>query len=203
MAKRVWTVGNGPAWPGLVKPALAILLVIGVLISRDASAFQIAPDVRDRVIPAAVQLMIFVEVQMDGDEGILPFVTGSGTVVSPDGLILTNWHVVDMEAHQQSLDDLVAQNSAEGIEAEIDLLDEGIAVAVSSGEGLPEIKYLAVVVAGDPELDLAVLQVLDDLDSPDDSEANHLNYLPLGDSDVVQIGDALDVFGYPGNADGF
>lgn len=43
---------------------------------------------------------------------------------------------------------------------------------------------------------------MQELKAPEGAEVSHMNYLPIGDSDEVQIGDALDVFGYPGNADG-
>jgi S1-C subfamily serine protease len=41
-----------------------------------------------------------------------PFVTGSGTLISAKGLILTNWHIVDMERHRlelQGVEDQIAE----------------------------------------------------------------------------------------------
>ncbi len=51
--------------------------------------------------------------------------------------------------------------------------------------------------AQSPQLDLAVLQIMAGLNGRN-VEALNLPYLPLGDSDALQLGDQLHIFGYPG-----
>lgn len=100
---------------------------------------------------------------------------GSGTVISSDGLILTNAHVVDDRAD------------------EYDML--GVAVT-SRTDQPPEPAYLAEIVAVDYVLDLAVIQVVSD---PDGIPVTvELPFIPLGDSDAVDIGDDIRILGFPG-----
>ena len=106
-----------------------------------------------------------------------PVWTGSGSILSRDGYILTNAHVVsDPEQPPDAL---------------------GVAITVRSDE-LPEPKYLAEIRAIDPQLDLAVIQVTSDLDGrPIDPEQLDLDYVETGDSDRLELGDLLRILGYP------
>ena len=73
-----------------------------------------------------------------------------------------------------------------------------MAVTVHSDE-LPELRYLAEVRAIDTQLDLAVIQIASDLDGrPIDTEQLNLNYVSVGDSDILELGDLLQILGYPG-----
>lgn len=99
---------------------------------------------------------------------------GSGSLISPDGLILTNGHVVD------------------------DRYDEytylGVGVTNQTDQP-PELLYLAEITAVDYALDLAVIRIVSDLDgNPVDL---NLPYVSVGDSDGVEIGDELRILGYP------
>jgi S1-C subfamily serine protease len=101
--------------------------------------------------------------------------TGSGSIVSSDGLILTNAHVVD---------DRYDEYSVLGI-ATTDRTDEP-----------PELVYLAEIEAVDYGLDLAVIRIVSDLDG--NSVDLNLPWVELGDSDVIEIGGKLRILGYPG-----
>jgi len=63
----------------------------------------------------------------------------------------------------------------------------------------PEPTYLAEVLAIDYQLDLAVIKITQDLDGrPIDPEQLNLTYVSLGDSDTLELGDLVQILGYPG-----
>jgi S1-C subfamily serine protease len=101
--------------------------------------------------------------------------TGSGSVVSPEGLILTNAHVVDDR-----------YGDFEAI---------GIALTDRSDE-TPQLSYLAEVAAVDYGLDLAVVRIVSNLEG--DDVRVELPSVEVGDSDGIEIGDHLRILGYPG-----
>lgn len=101
--------------------------------------------------------------------------TGSGTFISSDGLILTNGHVVDDRSEEY----------------------DQLAVATTGQTDEPaEIAYIAEIVAADYALDLAVIQIVSDLDGGRVSE--EFPYVAVGDSDEIEIGDEVRILGYPG-----
>lgn len=103
--------------------------------------------------------------------------TGSGTVVSADGLILTNAHVV----HDAGPCDY-----------------ERLLVAVTDAAEQPPVpRYAANVVAYDPGLDLAVLHVSTTADGAPTGPLA-LVPLPIGNSDEVVLGQPIRILGYPG-----
>ncbi|MDO8362684.1 MAG: serine protease [Actinomycetota bacterium] len=103
--------------------------------------------------------------------------TGSGTIISADGLILTNAHVVTNsdEARYETLTVLVTE----------------------SADRAPTPTYQADVVGWDPVLDLAVVKISADADG-NPLEVDDLPFLKVGDSDAIGLGDHLRIFGYPG-----
>ena len=130
------------------------------------------------VMPAVVQIVAL-------KQGFLgqmaPAWTGSGTIVDPSGLILTNCHV--------------ANPRAMGMPAPAaDVL--GVAITQRSDEP-PALTYIAQVAAQAPNIDLAVLRILATTDGKPVKNLN-LPYVPLGDSDELELGDVLSIFGYPG-----
>ena len=133
-------------------------------------------QIRQNLVRASVQIFALAR-----DEGRLQAIwTGSGTVISPDGLILTNGHVASDPEPAYRPDAL------------------GIAVTVRSDQ-LPELRYLADLRAVDYQLDLAVIQVVSDLDGrPIDPGELNLAYVPPGDSDLLELGDEIQILGYPG-----
>lgn len=101
--------------------------------------------------------------------------TGSGSVISPEGLILTNAHVVDNRFDEYT--------------------DLGVAITGRTDEP-PELLYLADIAAVDYGLDLAVIRIATDMEG--NSVMPNLPFVEIGDSDDLGIGAALRIFGYPG-----
>ena len=133
---------------------------------------------RSTLISATVQ--IFGVHIKNGD--ITPFYVGSGSIISPDGLILTNAHVADPAAVGEA-------NSTP------DALVIGI---VKSEDQPPVYSYRAEVKAIDGFMDLAVLQITSTVkgESVDTSSLN-LPFVSLGNSDQVHVGDRINILGFP------
>ena len=107
--------------------------------------------------------------------------TGSGTIVHPQGIILTNCHVANPRAMGMS-------------SPPADRL--GIAITERSDRA-PALSYFGKVVAQNPDLDLAVVRIFADVKGRRIGRLN-LPAVPIGDSDQLDLGDQLSIFGYPG-----
>jgi S1-C subfamily serine protease len=105
--------------------------------------------------------------------------SGSGTIISPDGLILTNAHVALGDRYYPA-----------------DRLTIGLTVA----EDQPPVPaYIAEVVQADTNLDIAVLRIVRDINGQRiDTSQLGLPYAQLGDSDALRLGDDITIMGYPG-----
>ena len=130
-------------------------------------------QIRQNLLRSTVQIIALVE---SGGQ-LQPVWSGSGTILTPDGLILTNAHVVTDPEYQP----------------------DGLAVAVTvRSDEPPDLRYMAEVRAVDTQLDLAVIQIATDLDGrPVDAEQLNLNYVSVGDSDLLELGDLIRILGYP------
>jgi S1-C subfamily serine protease len=177
--------------------SLATTFVL-IAMSFDLSGAQLSTTVRDRIIPAAVQISILADVDESGqitESHYIP--VGSGTVVSPDGLILTNWHVVNMEEHQRQLDTWEDQAAASGERLTFDLDTEAFLILTSESTRPPTPTYRAVIASSNESFDLAVLRISSDAFGDPVPNDLDLPYVPVGNSDDVELGDPIDIFGYP------
>ena len=131
--------------------------------SLAASATPAALDAaRRKVYPALVNIAVVFRYYSSGRAQRAP-AGGSGVIISPDGYVLTNFHVAGHTTH--------------------------ITCTLADGEALE-----AHVVADDSLSDLSVLKLL----KPGRAGAGGpLPYAALGDSDKMQVGDAVLAMGNP------
>ncbi|KAA3659329.1 MAG: hypothetical protein DWQ04_22600, partial [Chloroflexi bacterium] len=73
-----------------------------------------------------------------------------------------------------------------------------LAISITErSDDAPVLTYYADIVAQSPELDLAVLKISSRLDGKSIARLK-LPHIPVGDSDDLELGDILSIFGYPG-----
>lgn len=165
--------------------ALAVLLVLALL-ATPIKASSPAPETgpwmaqtginRDgKLDPAEIaqlaRSVVLVGNVRDGDI----WSTGSGTIISPEGLILTNAHVVER-----------AEQVVIGI---LDDLNDP-----------PEWRYLGTVATIDTHIDVALIQLRSDIKGRSLRSSPNLPYGPTRIA-TVSRGDIVYIFGYPGIGD--
>lgn len=158
---------------------LAAALLLGLLslpAAQQALAIERGP--LNTALLATVRVVVPVAAERD------TYSTGSGTILTESGLILTNYHVMG-EIEKESL------YNSKGF--------AGIAVNPTNLKGRPVLKYAAHLLAGSPELDLALLRItglLEDETLPLPENLG-LTAIAVGDSTALQIGDEINAFGFP------
>ncbi|MFZ5916097.1 MAG: S1 family peptidase [Chloroflexota bacterium] len=163
--------------------ALSIVLIVALLLGAVGVTPTQALDRKTRqdVLKSVVRIYATVE---DSRGNLDPLWWGSGTIIDPEGLVLTNCHV--------------ALPTAMGYPDDYQYDVLVVALTISSDEPARP-TYLAEVAAYDPVLDLAVIRITHDLDgSPVEAATLKLPAVSLGDSDTLVVGDQLNIFGYPG-----
>jgi hypothetical protein len=145
------------------------------LVASVALAQAVLPrEVRQEILRSVVQVQAY-DISADRIVG-----TGSGSIVSPDGYILTNYHVVEGPSGRPL---------------------EWHAILVSGPDApdlLPEFRYWARYVAGDATYDLAILRIVEYADETPVPPGTTFPFVTLGDSGDLLPGDPVTVVGYPG-----
>ncbi len=134
-----------------------------------------------RIDLIAATVQIYGLVTMNGQ--LSPIYSGSGTIISASGLILTNAHVASPASQGDTSDE-----------------PDALAIGVMDKEDRPPVfLYYANVQAVDGYLDLAVIQITSTMDGAYvDPGSLNLPYVQLGNSDDLHVGDHIDIFGFPG-----
>ncbi len=164
-----------------VRLFLIMLAAVGLLASatRGYAVWGLDRAPREQALLATVQVIV-------PDSNGRPYSSGSGTVLDADqGYILTNYHVMgDTETHTLF--------NEEGLAI--------IGVNPPSLRSVPVFKYYAKMIHGDPDIDLAVLQIVSPFDNPKGRLPSNLGLTaaPRGESGALLIGDPIYVLGFPG-----
>ncbi len=142
----------------------------------DNSSETVQPDEPVPVAPTIEQLARATVQILVADEDGRPSCSGSGSIVTAGGRILTNFHVIDPQPPCEH--------------------DQILIGVIDRADQVPEVVYRADVLAVDPALDLAVLQIAESVNG--EPMAASFPFIELGDSDAVDLGDRIRVLGYPG-----
>ncbi len=163
-----------------MKKISRLILVVAILLAAlslgsSQNALAIEKQARDRALASAAFIAIL---DQDGEmKG-----SGSGTFISADGLILTNFHVVG----DPDTGELYRQDGLVGIGVIEDPAEPAIP------------RFYAQVVVSDPSLDLAAVRVVSYLDGDSLPSNLNLTYISFGDSDTLGFGDDIITIGFPG-----
>lgn len=157
---------------------LALFFLTICLLASGRSLYAIERGPLNTALLATVQVIVPVAAEQD------TYSTGSGTILTESGLILTNFHVMgDIDAE--------TLYNGKGFAA--------IGVNPTNLRGRPVLKYAAHLLAGSPELDLALLRITGLLEDERAAlpENLGLTVIAVGDSQLLQIGDEINAFGFP------
>lgn len=164
------------------------------------AAAPLDPTMLEQMVPAIVQVAVLLE---DSDGIRYPLGIGSGSIVSAEGLILTNAHVVDPTEIRSQLATQQGRSEERGEPFPYQLIDNRFVISISDGRHPPEPRFVAGVSVADEDLDLALLRIDTDIrDQPVDPASLNLPTLKIGSSGALNIGDPLHVFGFPAIGEG-
>jgi S1-C subfamily serine protease len=156
----------------LMKRMLWLVIVIALLSVGGVTAQTgtLTPDQIERIARSVVEIGALKQGQVAG--------IGSGTIVSPDGLIFTNRHVVEGG-------------------------DDFLILVLQDPSEPPVESFLASVIGVSDTIDFALLQIDRDLDGRQiDTAQLNLPTIPLAAS-RARLGETISVFGYPGLSEGY
>jgi hypothetical protein len=167
-------------WRRAMPWSVVLLLAAMLLQASPAAAQQWNRDDVRRALQATVLVIVPIDAEPDN------FSTGSATVLDAErGIVLTNFHVMgDTDTGELYNSDSTAY----------------IAVNPTDLRGTPVIKYVAELVKGDPNVDLAVLRITGLFDDEAAALPKNLGLVSIdrGNSDDLLPGDPLAVVGFPG-----
>ncbi|MFX0578689.1 FHA domain-containing protein [Nocardia nepalensis] len=168
---------RGAAVLGVLVLALGVAAVF-LLSGRAPEPTTLTASRLDRAKRASVEI---IAAEQDG----VPLWRGSGTLISSDGLILTNVHV--------------GHPSAPGSPEQSDEAPMYL-IALTKDDASPaETKYRATTIVSDGYLDLAVMKINAKADGSalDGGQLELPEPLPIGNSDALHTGDHITALGYP------
>lgn len=170
----------GGVWYFFLRPAPEPTAVVIQAATEPAADITLTPQVSPE--QAALRALVFV-VSPVGGPGSTDASTGSGSLVDGQGYVLTNFHVIGDPRTGRLYN---RQNWVL------------IGLNWDNPADAPNSFYRAEVAQSDQNIDLALLHIVGLDDGGPLPSGMTFPYLPVGDSDQLQIGDPIAVIGFPG-----
>lgn len=149
--------------------------------NRSAPKSTLLPPEARNLIRKATGAVGLIQVRSVADEPDgAPRPRGSGVVISGDGLVVTNYHVIHNKQTNQLYDEIVFTPSENGI-------------AANTSNNRYRLKFVIV----NKDYDLALLRVATDGGGKPLAGALGLDHIELGDSKALRLLDDLMIIGFP------
>ncbi|MDT4917756.1 MAG: putative serine protease PepD [Pseudonocardiales bacterium] len=174
---------------GAVAVIAVVATVVALVAGNGSDSNQTPNTISSATLLAVEQATVKLEIiGADGESAGW----GSGSIIDPHGMILTNSHVADPNA----LGLTTQYGSPLGDETPAYLL---VDLRGDGPDGTVQARYRARKVVSDGYLDLAVVQIYADAKGNKiDPATLNLPTLEVGDSDKLSVGDEVTVVGFPG-----
>jgi S1-C subfamily serine protease len=196
---------------GILTRLFAFLFIVAMLqpLAGSPAAAKQSAGLPENVLQASVRITIMVEVTPD-DEDEDPFFceidtntpleigNGSGTIITADGHILTNHHVMDAGEMLPEIETF-CERQAPRRRASVEYTH---IVWLPDERGTPTDAYRVELIE-DSSLaeDMALIQISEHLDGARvDTDENPFPFVEFGDSDDLREPEKITVIGYPANA---